>query len=175
VNLSSSTLDALVIAALSVAVLALLVTLILAFRLRKLRRSYAVLQGDGEHSSFVDAVQRHVVRVDGLSDQVAVLEKGLIGFKQDTAAKFTEVDADIAQSVSRVAVVRFDAFEQLGGRLSFAAALLDDHGDGIVISSIHGRSETRVYAKGIRAGQSDHPITPEERQAIGRALGTITS
>jgi len=145
VNLSSSTLDVLVIAALSVAVLALLVTLILAFRMRKLRRSYTVLQGDGEHTSFVDAAQ------------------------------FTEVDTDIAQSVSRVAVVRFDAFEQLGGRLSFAAALLDDHGDGIVISSIHGRSETRVYAKGIRAGQSDHPITPEERQAIGRALGTISS
>jgi len=173
--LSSSTLDVLVIVALSVAVLALLVTLILAFRMRKLRRSYTVLQGDGEHTSFVDAVQRQVVRVDGLSDQVATLEKNLIGFKQDTATKFTEVDTDIAQSVSRVAVVRFDAFEQLGGRLSFAAALLDDHGDGIVISSIHGRSETRVYAKGIRAGQSDHPITPEERQAIGRALGTITS
>jgi hypothetical protein len=175
VNLSSSTLDILVIAALSVAVVALLVTLILAFRMRKLRRSYTVLQGDGEHTSFVDAAQRQVVRVDGLSDQVANLEKNLIGFRQDTATKFTEVDADIAQSVSRVAVVRFDAFEQLGGRLSFAAALLDDHGDGIVISSIHGRSETRVYAKGIRAGQSDHPITPEERQAIGRALGTITS
>lgn len=173
-NLSSSALDILVIVALSLAVLALLVTLLLALRLRKLRRSYAVLQGDGDHGSFVDAVQRHVARVDGLNESVTSLEKSLIAFKSDTATKFSEVDADIAQSVSRVAVVRFDAFEQLGGRLSFAAALLDDHGDGIVLSSIHGRSETRVYAKGVRAGQSDHPLTPEERQAIGRALGTIT-
>jgi hypothetical protein len=175
VTLSSSALDILVFVALGIAVLAFVVSLVLAFRLRKLRRSYAVLQGDGDHGSFVDAVQRHIVRVDSLNDQVAALEKNLIGFKQDTATKFTEVDADIAQSVSRVAVVRFDAFEQLGGRLSFAAALLDDHGDGIVLSSIHGRSETRVYAKGVRSGQSDHPLTPEERQAIGRALGTITS
>ena len=174
-HLTTTALDTLVIAALGVAVLALLVTLILALRIRRLRRSYAVLQGDGNTGSFVEAVERHSVKVAALSDQVAGIDKGLISFRQETATKFTEVDADIAQSVSRVAVVRFDAFEKLGGRLSFAAALLDDHGDGLVLSSIHGRSETRVYAKGVRAGQSDHPLTPEERQAIGRALGTITA
>ncbi len=174
-HLTNSAVDILIFVALGVAALALLLTLLLALRLRRLRRSYSVLQGDGDAASFVDAVERHSAKVDGLSSQVVGLDKALATFRKDTAAKFTEVDADLAQSVSRVAVVRFDAFEKLGGRLSFAAAMLDDHGDGIVLSSIHGRSETRVYAKGVRAGQSDHPLTPEERQAIGRALGTITS
>jgi hypothetical protein len=175
VHLTPTAVDVLIFVALGIAVLSFLLVLLLALRLRKLRRSYAVLQGDDDTTSFVEAVQRHSNKVDGLSDQVVSLEKGLIAFRKDTATKFSEVDSDLAQSVSRVAVVRFDAFEKLGGRLSFAAAMLDDHGDGIVLSSIHGRSETRVYAKGVRAGQSDHPLTPEERQAIGRALGTISS
>jgi len=175
VHLTSATVNILVIVALSLATLTLLLTLVLALRLRRLRRQYTVLQGDGDATSFVDAVERHITRVDGLSGQVAGLDRSLASFKSDTAAKFSEVDKDLAQAISRVAVVRFDAFEKLGGRLSFAAALLDDHGDGIVLSSIHGRTETRVYAKGVRAGQSDHPLTPEELQAIGRALGTVTS
>ena len=57
----------------------------------------------------------------------------------------------------------------MGGRLSFSAALLDDSGDGLVLTSINGRSETRTYAKGVKAGESDHSLSPEEQQAIGYA------
>jgi hypothetical protein len=54
----------------------------------------------------------------------------------------------------------------MGGRMSFSAALLDDAGDGLVLTSINGRSETRTYAKGVKAGSSDHTLSPEEEQAI---------
>jgi hypothetical protein len=57
----------------------------------------------------------------------------------------------------------------MGGRMSFSAALLDDAGDGLVLTSINGRSETRTYAKGVRAGASDHTMSPEEQQAIAYA------
>jgi hypothetical protein len=79
--------------------------------------------------------------------------------------------SDIAKdSVRHVGVVRFDAFEDMGGRLSFSAALLDGHGDGVVITSIIGRQDTRCYAKRIQNGTSIHNLSDEERQAIREAL-----
>ena len=60
----------------------------------------------------------------------------------------------IEGGVRRVALLRYDAFEDVGGRLSFSCALLDEHGTGVVLTSINGRQETRVYAKPIDAGDS---------------------
>jgi hypothetical protein len=74
------------------------------------------------------------------------------------------------ETLRHVAVVRFDAFEDMGGRLSFSAALLDGHGNGVVITSINGRQDTRCYAKQIRASTSIHNLSDEERQAIREAM-----
>ena len=79
---------------------------------------------------------------------------------------------DVADALRHVAVVRYDAFRDMGGRMSFSAALLDDAGDGLVISAIHGRTETRSYAKGVKGGTSDQQLSPEERQAIAFASRT---
>ena len=75
-------------------------------------------------------------------------------------------------SVRHVGVVRFDAFEDMGGRLSFSAALLDGNGDGVVITSINGRQDTRCYAKRVTNAASVHNLTDEERQAIREALAS---
>jgi hypothetical protein len=77
-----------------------------------------------------------------------------------------------ARALTRVAVVRYDAFGDLAGALSFSAALLDDAGNGLVLSSINGRSETRTYAKGVTAGSSDAPLSPEEQEAIAEAFAS---
>ncbi|MFC7490367.1 MULTISPECIES: DUF4446 family protein [unclassified Knoellia] len=77
--------------------------------------------------------------------------------------------ADIGQALRHVAVVRYDAFGDMGGRLSFSAAIVDDRGDGVVLSSIHARGESRTYAKGITGGGSDTTLTPEEQQALSAA------
>ncbi|HEY3534322.1 MAG TPA: DUF4446 family protein, partial [Pedococcus sp.] len=74
--------------------------------------------------------------------------------------------ADLAQALRHVAVVRYDAFGDMGGRLSFSAAVVDDRGDGLVISAIHARGESRTYAKGVVGGGSDATLTPEEQQAL---------
>jgi hypothetical protein len=76
-------------------------------------------------------------------------------------------DADT--SLRRVAVVRFDAFPDLAGRLSFSAAVLDESGSGLVLSSIAGRSETRLYAKTVTAGGGSDDLSPEEAQAVKAA------
>src|SRR5688572_7629271 len=78
----------------------------------------------------------------------------------------------IEGGVRRVALLRYDAFEDVGGRLSFSCALLDDHGTGVVLTSINGRQDTRVYAKPVTEGTSSHNLSLEEEEAIRRALGT---
>lgn len=85
------------------------------------------------------------------------------------AGDLAALRADIGQALRHVAVVRYDAFGDMGGRLSFSAAIVDDRGDGVVLSSIHARGESRTYAKGITQGGSDATLTPEEQQALSAA------
>ncbi len=76
----------------------------------------------------------------------------------------------IQAAVRHVGLLRYDAFEDVGGRLSFSCALLDDHGDGVVLTSINGRQDTRVYGKPISEGKSPYNLSIEEEEAIRQAL-----
>ena len=72
-------------------------------------------------------------------------------------------------SLRHLAVVRYDAFGDMGGHLSWSMALLDDAGDGVVVTSIHGRSDSRTYAKNISGWTANQQLSPEEEEAIGFA------
>lgn len=76
----------------------------------------------------------------------------------------------IEGSVRHLSLLRYDAFEDVGGRLSFSCAMLDDHGTGVVLTSINGRQETRVYAKPITEGTSTYNLSVEESEAIRQAM-----
>ncbi len=109
------------------------------------------------------------------SDVVDVLLARISGI--DAATKTVEQLAelvqatrdDVAHSLRHVAVVRYDAFRDLSGRLSFSVALLDDTGDGMIMTSLRGRSETQLIAKGVTQGQPEG-LSPEEQQAVEYAL-----
>jgi uncharacterized protein DUF4446 len=73
-------------------------------------------------------------------------------------------------AVRHVGLVRYDAFEDVGGRLSFSCAMLDDHANGVVVTSINGRQDTRVYAKPVNEGRSTYNLSVEEEEAIRQAL-----
>jgi hypothetical protein len=73
------------------------------------------------------------------------------------------------RSLRHVGIVRYDALNEMSGQLSFSLALLDARGDGVVLSSINGRAETRTYAKPVRAGQGGTELSPEETQAVRSA------
>ena len=76
-------------------------------------------------------------------------------------------------AVRDVAIVRYDALQEMSGQLSFSLALLNAVGDGVVLSSINGRAETRTYAKSVRACKGVQELSPEEAQAVHSArLGT---
>lgn len=81
-----------------------------------------------------------------------------------------QLRAGLATALRHVAVVRYDAFADVTGRQSFTAAILDDNGDGIVITSLHSRTESRTLLKGIESGVGDG-LSPEEEQAVAYASG----
>lgn len=76
---------------------------------------------------------------------------------------------EAAEALRHLAVVRYDAFSDMGGRLSWSLALLDEAGNGVVLTSIHGRSEARTYAKNIAAWSCEQQMSPEEEEAVTAA------
>ncbi|MEO7070727.1 MAG: DUF4446 family protein [Nostocoides sp.] len=108
----------------------------------------------------------------GLAVRVTALTREVHRLRADRpvgAGDLAALRSDLSQALRHVAVVRYDAFGDMGGRLSFSAALVDDGGDGVVISAIHARGESRTYAKGIVGGTSDVTLSPEEQQALAAA------
>ena len=71
-----------------------------------------------------------------------------------------------ADALRHLAVVRYDAFGDMGGHLSWSLALLDDYGNGVVLTSIHGRSEARTYAKNVSSWSCEQAMSPEEEEAV---------
>jgi hypothetical protein len=156
----SETSSQIAIAALIVALLALGLSVALGARLNKLNRSYALLQVRDDAETFVDVVARNVAEMNDLRDDVGGMRN-----------EIKRLRYELGDAVRHVSVIRYDAFNDLAGRLSFSAALLDDGANGLVLTSIHARSETRLYIKGVRAGESENPLSPEEKQAVDVAMG----
>ncbi len=147
-TLSQSALSIVALAALGVAVLALAYGAVLSRRLRRFRRGAAL--------------RRAAAAVNGSASEPVADDVDL-----------SELRDVMAHAVQRVGMVRFDAFEDMGGKMSFAAALLDGEGNGLVLSSIAGRTDSRVYAKPVERGASRYNLSGEEEEAIRRALGAV--
>ena len=96
---------------------------------------------------------------------VDALPEDVHGLRQEVAA----LKAENADALRHLSVVRYDAFGDVGGHLSWSLALLDDAGHGVVLTSIHGRSEARTYAKSVSAWTCEQQLSPEELEAIEHA------
>ncbi|HEX6399342.1 MAG TPA: DUF4446 family protein [Actinomycetota bacterium] len=105
--------------------------------------------------------------LQGQAEHVQRLERAIRALHSTDKKQQIQIEG----SVRRVGLLRYDAFEDVGGRLSFSCALLDEQGNGVVLTSINGRQETRVYAKPVSGGGSSHNLSMEEEEAIRRALG----
>ena len=96
------------------------------------------------------------------------LPEDVHGLRQEVAA----LKREAGDALRHLAVVRYDAFGDMGGHLSWSLALLDDGGHGVVVTSIHGRSEARTYAKNISAWTCEQQLSPEEEEAVSHARPT---
>ncbi len=94
--------------------------------------------------------------------RVAQLPTDVQGLRGEVQA----LRAEVSDALRHLAVVRYDAFGDMGGHLSWSLALLDDGGNGVVLTSIHGRSDARTYAKNVTEWVCDQQLSPEEEEAI---------
>jgi hypothetical protein len=137
----------------------LLVALLQSMRLRRAVGAYRALVGDGGQGSLSDVLEAHVGRVDEVGERLGELDR-----------LHAELERRSQTSIQHIGLVRFNPFDDTGSDQSFAIALLDERKDGLVISSLHGRNNTRVFAKPVSGGSSTHTLSDEEAQAIRIAV-----
>jgi len=121
--------------------------------------SYRSLVGDAQGSSLAEVLKGHLARVDQVATRL-----------DDLVVLAEHLEMRSRGSLQHVGLVRFNPFEDTGSDQSFAIAFLDERRDGIVISSLHGRGTTRLFAKPVEGGVSKHTLSAEEAEAIHIAL-----
>jgi len=152
---------------LSLLVVALVVAVIvLGVWVAWLQRSEAVLRRrlrrvlpQGESGGIDEILDRQLKSVESLSERVDALNK-----------LHHELEHLSQRTIQKVAVIRYNPFSDTGGDQSFAIALLDSLGNGVVVSSLHSRTDTRVFAKPVQSGRSKFQLSDEEQDAIRKAL-----
>ncbi len=148
-----------VVALAAIALVLLIATVVLFRRTRRLAARFeAITRGSGERS--LEAIlEAHLSRVHDVLREVEIIE-----------VRTAVLERDLKRGFSRVGLVRYNPFEDTGGNQSFALALLDEHGDGFIVSSLHTRNQTRLYAKGVRGGRPDATASAEEEEALRAAM-----
>jgi hypothetical protein len=147
-------------AALAVAVALLLVLgIVEARRIGRIGRRIASLTRGSDERSLEAILEAHLARVHEVVRDL-----------DDVEARTAILERDLKRAYSRVGLVRFNPFEDTGGNQSFALALLDVEGDGFVVSSLHARNMTRVYAKAVARGKAEAALSSEEAEALRIAM-----
>jgi hypothetical protein len=147
------------VAGLAVAVVAVVVAALAFVKLSNVHRAQEVLLGGNAKADVVEFAVSLQGRIDDLHRAV-----------DEVAAALARVDRRVDDSLSRVALVRYDAYEDTGGHQSASVALLDSARTGIVITAIQGRDYARVYVKQLERGRASIALSPEEQQAVERAM-----
>jgi hypothetical protein len=158
-SMSASTAGWIAIGAAVLALAALLIALFYFLTLRRVREAQLVLVGDGKND-LVDFAVSLQSRIDDLHGVVDTL-----------SAAVARVDRRVDETVSKTAIVRYDAYENSGGHQSASVALLDSARTGVVLSAIQGRDYARIYVKEIDRGHATVALSPEELEAVERAMG----
>jgi hypothetical protein len=135
------------------------VTLVQARQVRRLRRRIDGLTRGADGRSLDAVLDAHLDKVFAVSREL-----------DDLAARIAAIEAAGRRAIQRVGLVRFNPFEDTGGNQSFAIALTDLAGNGFIVSSLHSRTGTRLYAKAVSGGRSDGALSAEETEALRIAL-----
>ena len=162
-HLSSSAAGWIAIGAAAAAVVALAFAVAFFLQLRRVRVGQRALIGDGT-SDLVDFAVSLQARMDGLHRTV-----------DDVGAELSGLARRLDGTVSRTAVVRYDAYENTGGHQSASVALLDASRTGVVLSAIQGRDYARIYVKEIDRGRAAVSLSPEEQEAVERAMASASA
>jgi hypothetical protein len=157
-SVSSATAAWIAIGAAAVAAAAFVAVLGAWLRVRRLREGQAVLLGEGR-TDLVDFAVSLQGRIDDLHRAVDEVAAGLV-----------RVDRRLDEAVTNTSIVRYNAYEDTGGHQSASLALLDSGRTGVVVSAIQGRDYARIYVKELDRGRSSIALSPEEAEAVERAM-----
>lgn len=145
------------------ALIALVLGIVLAVKLRRLRSAQRAVLGESDQRDLVE----HAARLErGFAELRDWVEEAAGGIETRMAAAEARIDG----CVSYRSLVRYDAYGEMSGRQSSSVALLDATRSGVVLSSILHRDTARFYVKQIVAGESELELSPEEQEAIDTAL-----
>ncbi|NCU43320.1 DUF4446 family protein [Candidatus Falkowbacteria bacterium] len=144
-----------------VAALLLLIILLLVMLLRAVKK-VQVLQ---EKYDYFTKGTENIDIGELLTETLSEVRTGRIEMEK-LSMRCADLKVQLKDCVQKVGVVRFNAFEDTGSDLSYSVALLNENNDGVVLSSIFGRDENRCYAKPIKEGKSEYPLSKEELQAL---------
>jgi hypothetical protein len=128
--------------------------------LRRVRKAQLVLVGGGK-DDLVDFAVSLQTRIDDLHRAV-----------DEVNAALAKIDRRVDDTVSKTAIVRYDAYENSGGHQSASVAMLDSSRTGVVLSAIQGRDYARIYVKELDQGRASVALSPEELEAVERAMAT---
>jgi hypothetical protein len=142
-----------------IALLALAAALVAVRRSGRLLAAQKDVLGDTGREDLVAHGVETRRRVDELGTSIETIAASL-------NERMAGVESRLEGAVTRAGVLRYDAFNETSGRQSSSVALMDEHGDGVVLSAILQREQARVYAKPLRGGESELQLSPEEREAI---------
>ena len=154
------------LAAAGVAAVALILAIVLAFKLRRMRGAQkAVLGGTGARDLVVHAQQLE----KGFTDMRDWVEESIEHFERRMQSTEGRLDGCVAYR----SLVRYDAYNELSGHRSSSLALLDARKSGVVVSSIVHRDQARLYVKQLQEGESEIALSPEEQEAVDTALSPV--
>jgi hypothetical protein len=156
-----STVGIVALAAGGVALISLLTCLLMAIRLRRVRNDQRQVLGERREDLVAHAAE--------LARRVHAVQQTVAGESERLNERLAAAERRLDGSISKSAVLRYDAFNETSGRQSSTVALLDDRDSGVVITAILQREQARVYAKPILEGASPLELSPEERDAMERA------
>jgi hypothetical protein len=158
-----STAGIVALAAGALALAALVAAVLLAAQVRRLRSAQRAVIGEGPERDLVG-------HAHDLGRELAALREHVDGVASQLGAHATEADRRLDGAITHAAVVRYDAYNEMTGRQSSSIALLNDHRNGLVLSSILHREQARLYAKPVVDGRSEIGLSPEEEAAVEQAL-----
>jgi len=151
-----------------VALVALLLAIVLAVKLRRVRRAQSAVLGEEGRRDLI----QHAARLESAFTDLREWVEEAMG-RLD--GRMGVLEGQVEGCIAHAGLVRYDAYGELSGRQSSSVALLDSHRSGVVISSIAHRDQQRIYVKRVQDGEPEIELSPEEQEAVDAALAPATS
>jgi hypothetical protein len=141
-----------------ISILLLMIICMQGAKLSKLKKKYEILSNNREGKNIEEVIHEYYQKIDHLDIRMNQMD-----------ALIETIQQKLLYSIQKVGLVQYNAFDDVGGSLSFSIALLDEQNNGFILTSIYSRSSSALYGKTIKKGKSSHTLSAEEIQALDRA------